>query len=74
MELPSVDELQNNPLTRPDWIQYSCYDSQGGLHRIGSRKIQIESLFPTSPDFALRYMATAFKAVKTTEGHGLAGR
>ena len=27
--LPDADELQNNPLTRPDWIEYSVYDAQG---------------------------------------------
>jgi hypothetical protein len=29
LDMPSIEELQNNPLTRPDWIQYACYDSQG---------------------------------------------
>ncbi len=29
LELPSIEELQTNPLTRPEWIQYACYDSQG---------------------------------------------
>jgi len=29
VELPPVEELQNAPMTRPDWIQYSAYDSHG---------------------------------------------
>ena len=29
VELPPVDELQTNPLTRDEWIAYSIYDSQG---------------------------------------------
>ena len=27
--MPPVDDLQTNPLSRPEWIQYSCYDAQG---------------------------------------------
>jgi len=29
LELPPVEELQNNPATRGDWIGYSVYDAQG---------------------------------------------
>ena len=29
IELPPVEELQVNPLTRDDWIGYSVYDAQG---------------------------------------------
>jgi DNA polymerase-1 len=29
VELPPVDELQTNPLTRSEWIGYSVYDAQG---------------------------------------------
>ena len=29
VELPPMDELQTNPLTRDDWIDYSVYDAQG---------------------------------------------
>jgi len=27
--LPPADELQTNPMTRPEWIEYSIYDAQG---------------------------------------------
>ena len=35
-QLPPIDDLQNNPMTRPEWVQYSCYDSQGTwlLHEV----------------------------------------
>ena len=29
LELPPIAELQNNPLTRTEWIEYSVYDAQG---------------------------------------------
>lgn len=29
LEMPPVEELQTNPLTRFEWIEYSVYDAQG---------------------------------------------
>ena len=42
ISMPPVEELQNSPLSRPEWIQYSCYDSQGTwlLHEQLSNRLQ----------------------------------
>lgn len=42
LEMPPVEELQRAPMTRPDWIQYSAYDSQGTwlLHDRLRRELQ----------------------------------
>ena len=42
IELPPVDQLQADLLTRPEWIQYSCYDAQGTwlLHEELRKRLQ----------------------------------
>lgn len=42
VSLPSVDQLQSAPLTRPSWIEYSAYDAQGTwlLHERLSSELQ----------------------------------
>ena len=42
LELPPIAELQNNPLTRTEWIEYSVYDAQGTwlLHEDLRRRLE----------------------------------